>query len=118
MSIDELRRFEGIAPFGSLQQGAEAPFEMPRIYGPDMGATASVISALELVVTVDTAVAHLAGALGKECWLIAPKNGEWRWGIEGPRTPWYNSIEIFRCPDGDRALQIEAVTTRLRQRYS
>ena len=57
--------------------------------------TANAISNLDLIITVDTSVAHLAGALGKKTFLILPLNADWRW-FDGNTTTWYNSIKIFR----------------------
>ena len=61
-------------------------------------ATAAAIEALDLVITVNTSVAHLAGALGKECWLLLSYDPDWRWGLKGETTIWYDSIKIFRQP--------------------
>ncbi|MBK1665944.1 hypothetical protein CKO38_11760 [Rhodospirillum rubrum] len=64
----------------------------------DMAATASVMSGLDLVVAVDTAVAHLAGALGLPCALLLLATPDWRWGQKAPRTVWYPSLRLFRQP--------------------
>ena len=61
-------------------------------------ATAAAITALDLVITVDTSVAHLAGALGKEVWLLLAYDPDFRWGLKGTTTPWYPSMRIFRQP--------------------
>jgi hypothetical protein len=58
--------------------------------------TASVIMALDLVIAVDTAVAHLAGALGKPVWLLLNAAPDWRWLRGSDRTPWYRSMRLFR----------------------
>ena len=60
------------------------------------GATARYISRMSMVVTVDTAVAHLAGLLGVPTLLLLPLNVDWKWGMEGDRTPWYPSVRLFR----------------------
>ncbi len=58
--------------------------------------TAALIHQLDLVISVDTAIAHLAGALGKPVWLLNRYGSEWRWGLESERSPWYPSMRIFR----------------------
>jgi Tfp pilus assembly protein PilF len=58
--------------------------------------TAAVLMNLDLVITVDTAVAHLAGALGVPVWLALPWPAEWRWLLEREETPWYPSMRLFR----------------------
>ena len=64
----------------------------------DYGDTAAAIAGLDLVISVDTSVAHLAGALGKPVWLLLPYLPDWRWGLEGPQTPWYPTMRLFRQP--------------------
>jgi tetratricopeptide (TPR) repeat protein len=76
----------------------------------DFSDTAAVIEQLDLVISVDTAVAHLAGALGKPVWLLLPAGPDWRWGQRGDSTPWYPSMRIFRQPvAGDWRSVVEAV---------
>jgi len=62
----------------------------------DFADTAALISAIDLVICVDTAVAHLAGALGKEVWVLLPKVGDFRWGEGGSRSSWYPTMHLFR----------------------
>ena len=58
--------------------------------------TAALIEQMDLVITVDTSVVHIAGALGKETWLLLPKRYEWRWGLEGEENDWYDSVKVIR----------------------
>jgi Flp pilus assembly protein TadD len=62
----------------------------------DFADTAALITALDLVVTVDTAVAHLAGALGKPVWLLNRFDSDWRWLQDRDDSPWYPSLRQFR----------------------
>jgi tetratricopeptide (TPR) repeat protein len=58
--------------------------------------SAAILAHLDLVVCSDTALAHLAGALGVTTWLALPRPCDWRWGLEGERTPWYPTLRLFR----------------------
>jgi hypothetical protein len=58
--------------------------------------TAALIENLDLVIAVDTAVAHLAGALGKPLWLINRNNTCWRWLLDRDDSPWYPAASLFR----------------------
>jgi hypothetical protein len=62
----------------------------------DFADTAALIAQLDLVITIDTAVAHLAGALGKTTWLLLPFAPDWRWGLERDDCPWYPTMRLFR----------------------
>ena len=84
----------------------------------DFSDTAAVVSHLDLIISVDTAVAHLAGALGKEVWLLLPKGPDWRWGLKHVSTPWYPSMRLFRQPTaGDWGAVLIEVSDALRTRY-
>lgn len=65
----------------------------------DYSETAALIDCLDLVISVDTSVAHLAGALGKPCWLMLRADSEWRWQRDRADSPWYPTLEIFRQPN-------------------
>ncbi len=60
--------------------------------------SAAILKSVDLLVTSDTALAHLSGALGTPTWLCLMHEPDWRWMREGPRTPWYASMRIFRQP--------------------
>ncbi len=61
----------------------------------DFADTAALIDTLDLVITVDTAVAHLAGALGKRVWILLPKVADWRWLCEREDSPWYPTAKLL-----------------------
>jgi ADP-heptose:LPS heptosyltransferase len=62
----------------------------------DMADTAALIANLDLVIAVDTSVAHLAGALGKPVWLLLPLSPDWRWLLDREDSPWYPGMRLFR----------------------
>jgi hypothetical protein len=64
----------------------------------DYAETAALIANLDLVVTVDTSVAHLAGALGVPCWVMLPFAPDWRWRLGRDDCAWYESMRLFRQP--------------------
>jgi Flp pilus assembly protein TadD len=70
--------------------------------GPDAFIdTAALMAGLDLIVTCDTSVAHLAGALGRPVWLALRHVAEWRWLTEREDSPWYPTMRLFRCREGD-----------------
>ena len=64
----------------------------------DFGETAALMENLDLVITVDTSMGHLAGALGKPVWILIPKAADWRWMLDREDSPWYPSVRLFRQP--------------------
>lgn len=60
------------------------------------GDTAALVAALDLVITVDTSIAHLAGALGKPAWVLLSHYPDWRWLLERTDSPWYPTLRLFR----------------------
>ena len=76
----------------------------------DFADAAALVANLDLVITVDTAMAHLAGAMGKPVWLLNRHASCWRWLQSGTSTPWYPTMQLFRQPKvGDWATVIDAV---------
>lgn len=85
----------------------------------DFAETARIIAELDWVVTVDTAVAHLAGALGKETWLLLPTGADYRWLLERSDTPWYPGMQLFRQKNrGDWPGVMEQLCCAIRHRTS
>ena len=81
----------------------------------DFADTAALISALDLVICVDTSVAHLAGALGKPVWVLSRFDGCWRWLTGRQTTPWYPTMRLFhQTGPGDWATVVESVARALR----
>ncbi|MFZ5906290.1 MAG: tetratricopeptide repeat protein [Nitrospirota bacterium] len=81
----------------------------------DFSETAAFIENLDLVIAVDTAVSHLAGALAKPVWVLLPFVADWRWMLGRDDSPWYPTMKLFRQPSrGDWDTVITAVTEKLR----
>jgi hypothetical protein len=81
----------------------------------DFADTAALIEALDLVIAVDTSVAHVAGALGKPVWLLNRFDACWRWLRDRDDTPWYPSMRLFRqTAPGDWAGVMARVADALR----
>jgi tetratricopeptide (TPR) repeat protein len=85
----------GSDDFGNISW-AENRLSYPAGDTTDLRFLTDQIARMDLVIAAGGPVAHLAGAMGKPCWLILPVNADWMWGADGDRTPWYNSIRIFR----------------------
>lgn len=88
---------------------------------PDLYEAARVLTGLDLLITVDTAACHLAGALGFPVWLLLAQVPDWRWGMTGKTTSWYSSMQLFRQPESGswqpvirevRAALFETLTSR------
>jgi len=98
---------DGLAWF-SLQKGAAAA-QLTRHrtaitdLGPELHSfsdTAAALSALDLLITVDTSVAHLAGALGRPAWVMLPYAPDWRWLLQREDSPWYPALRLLRQDEG------------------
>lgn len=85
----------------------------------DFTDTAALCDLMDIVISVDTSVAHLAGALGKPTWVLLPHVPDWRWMLEREDSPWYPSMDLFR-QDGTRhwAPVLERVAIKLRQKFA
>ena len=85
----------------------------------DFADTAAAMMNLDLIITVDTSVAHLAGALARPTWTLLPFHADWRWMLNRADTPWYPTMELFRqSTRGDWTSALLAVTHRLREKAS
>jgi hypothetical protein len=93
-------RLYGLQKGSSAAQAEHAPGPMAMVnLGEDLEDftdTAAVIENLDLVVSVDTAVLHLAGAMGKEVWALLPFDADWRWMTDSLDSPWYPTMKLFR----------------------
>jgi Flp pilus assembly protein TadD len=111
--------------FHSLQKGSTQPVD-PAFRWVDSTAelqdfadTAAMIANLDLVISVDTSVAHLAGAMGKPVWLLIPFTPDWRWLLNRDDTPWYPTMRLFRqTRPGDWAGVVQRVCQALRDRVA
>ena len=120
------------ADFYSLQKGQPAEGELPALIadgwdGPkihdftaelrDFADTAALMEALDLIISVDTATAHLAGALGRPIFIVVRFDGCWRW-MDRQESPWYGEARLFHQPaPGDWAPVAAALTAALKDRF-
>lgn len=82
----------------------------------DFADTAAMVDQMDLVITVDTSIAHIAGALGKPVWTMLARVPDWRWGRSGEATPWYPSMRLFRqTRSGEWSDVVERVADALRE---
>jgi ADP-heptose:LPS heptosyltransferase len=80
----------------------------------DLAETAALVATLDLVITTDTSIAHLAGAMGKPVWILLPHLADWRWMEQTETTPWYPTARLLRqSKPGDWAEVIERVIEEL-----
>ena len=81
----------------------------------DFADTAALVQALDLVVSVDTSIAHIAGALAKRAWILLARLPDWRWLLDREDSPWYPTLQLFRQDAPDRwAGPLQRVAARLR----
>jgi hypothetical protein len=80
----------------------------------DFADTAAILDRMDLVITIDTSVGHLAGALGKPTWTLLARHSDWRWLLDREDSPWYPTMRLFRQPDhGDWQSVIARVAAEL-----
>jgi len=100
-------------PRGSVPAGMNLIDLAPRL--TDFNVTAAIISNLDLVISVDTAIVHLAGAMGRPVWNLLARCPDWRWMLKRSDTPWYPTMRLFRQPRRrDWAAQMAEVADTLR----
>jgi len=84
----------------------------------DFSDTAALIDAMDVVISVDTSVAHLAGAMGKETWILLPHTPDFRWMLERNDTPWYPTAKLYRQPViGDWESVINKIEIALKRQF-
>jgi Flp pilus assembly protein TadD len=83
----------------------------------DYDDTAALVAELDCVVSVTTAVIHLAGALGKDCFCLVPSLPRWFYRLEGDSLPWYKSVRMYRQPKDDWGKPIKEISNVLKLRY-
>ena len=106
----------GVRFFSLQKDGPPAPPALIDHMGEmaDFADTAALVSALDLVISVDTSMVHLAGAMGKPVWMLDRFDSCWRWLENRDDSPWYPTLRIFRQPaPGDWPAVVERVTTAL-----
>jgi hypothetical protein len=125
MPLEELRPLAAVPNIRlySLQYG-EGRSELPQAnppfpaidLAPDLPNTCAVMEALDIIVAIDTGIAHLAGALGKRTFLMLPYDPCFRWMVDRDDTPWYRSVRLFRqSRPGDWSDVVAAVARALEQ---
>lgn len=83
----------------------------------DWNETAHLVQSMDLIITVETAVALLAGAMGKPVWMLTPDQPDWRWGLQGDTTLWYDSMRLYR-QSGSWQATIDLVSNDLKELVS
>jgi ADP-heptose:LPS heptosyltransferase len=85
----------------------------------DFSETAALVSCLDLVITVDTSIAHLAGTMGCPTWIMLPHTPDYRWMLDRDDSPWYPTVRLFRQTEaGDYAAVIARVREELLARVA
>jgi hypothetical protein len=108
-----------VGPAQDQAAGESKPGKLTSLAGQirDYADTARFIEQLDLVITVDTSIAHLAGALGRPTWVLLPFAPDWRWLLDRNDSPWYPTVRLFRQPaPGDWPSVIQDVVAALTRR--
>ncbi len=117
VSIYSLQKMNGLEQLQSLPANAQIT-QFGDSFDIDHGRfmdTAALIENLDLVITVDTSVAHLAGALGKPVWVLLPLVSDWRWMLNRTDSPWYPTMRLYRqSVAGDWQHVMQAIMTDLK----
>lgn len=107
-SSEEISKFRELHPEIDLR-------DYPETLSMDYDDTAALVESMDMVFAMQTAVIHLAGALGKECWCFVNKHSQWRYGPNTQTTlPWYKSVRLFRNIDG---WPLEQAAEELKAKY-
>ena len=123
-SFDPLFKVAGVCWFSLQREGeaiaaADAAAAARLVCLPlrnDFAGTAALVDALDLVISVDTSLLHLAGALGKPVWALLPLSPDWRWRLECDDTPWYPTARLFRqLKPGDWSAPLAEMALALRE---
>ncbi len=89
--IEQIERFQRVT-----ENGLMVPTDGAQSTPAALADTAALLCCLDLVITVDTATAHLAGALGRPTWVLLSTVTDWRWMTQRPDSPWYPNLRLFR----------------------
>ncbi|MBI1778545.1 MAG: hypothetical protein HYR63_24665 [Proteobacteria bacterium] len=112
-----LQGIDGVRLFALRKEGEAVPADWRMLDAAawlgDMGDTAALIGEMDLVISCDSAVAHLAGALGRPVWTLVTYAPDWRWPMSDAATPWYPTMRLFRqqCPGNWAAVGDEVART-------
>lgn len=113
VSFYSLQKDAGNRPRGPVPPGMNLIDLAPRL--TDFNVTAAVISNLDLVISVDTSIVHMAGAMGRPVWNLLPRCPDWRWMLKRSDSPWYPTMRLFRqAKRRDWAVQMAEVADALK----
>jgi len=93
-----LQKGDGIEQLDTLPDGMRVE-NLGENFPQDFSDTAAAMEAMDLIISCDTSVAHLAGALGRPTWVALRHAADWRWLIDREDSPWYPQMQLFRQPN-------------------